>query len=70
MGYVNKDFFVTRDAIQQWFSLVTLSLMKILAEWPHLWHKIIIYVNPYIILYILDCVIVAPDCNSTTIGVK
>ena len=25
---------------------------KIIAESPHLWHKIIIHTNPYIILYI------------------
>ena len=29
---MNNDFFVTREAIRQWFSLVTSSLVKIIAE--------------------------------------
>ena len=31
--------FVTREAIRQWFSLVTSSLVKIIAESPHSWQK-------------------------------
>ena len=36
---MNNDFFVTREAIRQWFSLVTSSLVKIIAESPHSWQK-------------------------------
>ena len=48
----NNDFFVTREAIRQWFSLMTLSLVKIIAESPHSWQKIVIHGNSCIILYI------------------
>ena len=54
---MNNDFFVTREAIRQWFSLVTSSLVKIIAESPHEWQKIVIHGNSCIILYILDRVI-------------
>ena len=33
---VNNDFSVSREVICQWFSLVTLSLMKIIGKSPHL----------------------------------
>ena len=49
---MNNDFFVTREAIRQWFSLVTSSLVKIIAESPHSWQKIVIHGNSCIILYI------------------
>ena len=32
---VNNDFWVTRDAICQWYSLVTSSLVKIIGKSPH-----------------------------------
>ena len=47
-------FLVTRGAIRQLFSLVTLSLVKIIAESPHLWQKIVTHSNSCIILYILQ----------------
>ena len=50
---VNNDFGGTRDAICQWFSLVTSSLVKIVGKSPHLWQNIVIYGNSCIILYIL-----------------
>ena len=39
--------------MRQWFSLMTSSLVKIIAESPHSWQKSGIHGNPYIILYIL-----------------
>ena len=36
-----------------WFSLVTSSLVKIIAESPHSWQKIVIHGNSCIILYVL-----------------
>ena len=36
---VNTDFFVTSEAIRQWFSRVTKSWVKIIAESPHEWQK-------------------------------
>ena len=45
--------FVTREVIRQRFSLVTSSLVKIFAEAPHSWQKVVIHGNPHIILYIL-----------------
>ena len=49
---MNNDFWVTRDAIYQWFSLVTSSLVKIIGKSPHSWPKIVIHGNSCIILYI------------------
>ena len=43
-------FFVTREAIRQWFSLVTSSLIKIIAESPHSRQKISNHDKSYIIL--------------------
>ena len=36
---VNNEFWVTRDAICQRFSLVTSSLVKIIGKSPHSWPK-------------------------------
>ena len=36
---MNNDFWVTRGAIYQWFSLVTSSLVKIIGKSPHSWPK-------------------------------
>ena len=36
---MNNDSFVTREAIRKLFSLVTSSLVKIIAESPHSWQK-------------------------------
>ena len=30
--------------------------LKIIAESPHFWQKIVIHSNPYIILYVLACI--------------
>ena len=49
---VNNDFFVTSEAIRLWFSLVTSSLVKIIAESPHSWQKIVIHGNECIILFL------------------
>ena len=51
---MNNDFFVTREVIRQWFSLVTSSLVKTIAELPHSWQKFVIHGNSCIILYIID----------------
>ena len=48
-----KQFFVTRDAICQWFLLVISSLVKIIGKSPHWWPKIVIHSNSYIIP--VDC---------------
>ena len=37
--FMNADFWVTRDAICQRFSLVTSSLVKIFGKSPHSWPK-------------------------------
>ena len=50
---MNNDFLFAPEAIQQWFSYVTSSLVKIIAESPHSWQKIIIHGNSCIILYFL-----------------
>ena len=48
---MNNDFFVTSEAIRQWFSWMTKARVKIIAVAPHKWQKIIIHTNPYIILF-------------------
>ena len=55
---VNNDFFVTSGAIRQWFSRVTKSRVKIIAESPHEWQKIVIHGNECIILF-LTCYFVS-----------
>ena len=45
-------FFVTSEAIRQWFSRVTKSRVKIIAESPHEWQKIVIHGNECIILFL------------------
>ena len=42
---VNNDFFVTSEAIRQWFS-------RLIAESPHEWQKIVIHGNECIILFL------------------
>ena len=54
MGYHEKHIFVIREAIRQWFSLETSSLVKIITEPPHSWQKLVNQVNPHIILYVRD----------------
>ena len=49
---VNNDFFVASEAIRQWFSRVTKSRVKIIAESPHEWQKIVINGNECIILFL------------------
>ena len=49
---VNNDFFVTSEAIRQWFSRVTKSRVKIIAESPHEWQKVVIHSNECIILFL------------------
>ena len=46
---VNNDFFVTSEAIRQWISRVTKSRVKIIAESPHEWQKIVI---PWITIFL------------------
>ena len=36
---VNNDFWVTSEAIYQWFSRVTKSRVKIIGKSPHEWRK-------------------------------
>ena len=51
MGYGEYQFLFS---LMKWF-------MKIIAESPYLWHKIAIYSNPSIILYVITgCSVVAP----------
>ena len=47
------DIYVSRESIQQWFSL-TKSLVKIIAESPHSWQKIGIHSISYIILHMFE----------------
>ena len=49
---MNNDFFVTSEAIRQWFSRVTKSRVKIIADSPHEWQKIVIHGNECIILFL------------------
>ena len=49
---VNNDFLVTSEEIRRWFSRVTKSRVKILAESPHEWQKIVIHGNECIILFL------------------
>ena len=49
---VNNDFWVTSEAICQWFSRVTKSRMKINGKSHHEWHKTVIHGNKYIILFL------------------
>ena len=48
----SHDFFVTSEAIRQWFSRVTKSRVKIIAESPQKWQKIVIHGNECIILFL------------------
>ena len=48
----SRAIFVTSEAIQQWFSRVTKSRVKIIAESPHEWQKIVIHGNECIILFL------------------
>ena len=50
---VNYVLLVTREAIYQVFSVVSMSLEKIVRKPPHSWPKIVICGKPYIICYIL-----------------
>ena len=67
-------FFVTLEAIRQWFSLVTSSLRKIIAELPHSWQRIVIYSNSCVILYLFSCRLrphgPIQQGTSSTIGAK
>ena len=36
---MNNDFWVILNAIYQWFSLVTSSLVKIIGKSPNVWLK-------------------------------
>ena len=44
--------FVTSEAIRQWFSRVTKSRVKIIAESPHEWQRIVIHGNECNILFL------------------
>ena len=48
-------FLFTREAICQWFSLLTASLIKSIGKSTHSWPKLVIYNMPYIILCIIIC---------------
>ena len=51
---MNNEFFYTHEVIRQWFSLMTSSLMKIIAKSPHSWQqKVVIHCNSSIILYVI-----------------
>ena len=52
MGYREYRFFVIREAILQWFLLVTKSRVKIIVGSPHKWQNIGIHGDPYIILFL------------------
>ena len=49
---VNNDFWVTSEAICQWFSRVTKSLVKIIDKSHHEWPKIVIHGNECFILFL------------------
>ena len=48
----DKRFFVWSEAIRQWFSRVTKSRAKVIAESPHEWQKVVIHGNKCIILFL------------------
>ena len=50
---MNDNFLVALDVICQWFSQVTLSLMKSIGKSPHWWPQIVIHCNYCIILYLM-----------------
>ena len=49
---VNNDFWVTSEAICQWFSRVTKSRVKIIGKSHHEWPQIVIHGNECIILFL------------------
>ena len=51
-GTVNNDFWVTSEAICQWFSRVTKSRVKIIGKSHHEWPKFVIHGNECIILFL------------------
>ena len=62
---VNNYFFVTSEAIRQWFSRVTKSRVKIIAESPHEWQKSLFTVTK-VLFYFLH----ALSCNGHTNPLK
>ena len=50
--------------IRQWFSLVTSSPVKIIAESPYPCQKVVIHANPYIILYFVDHVTLSKTLDT------
>ena len=50
---VNKDFWVTSEAICQWFSLVTKSRVKIIGKSHHEWPKQSLFTVTNVLFYFL-----------------
>ena len=59
---VNNDFFVKSEAIRQWFSRVTKSRVKIIAESPHEWQKKSIFMVANVLFYFLQAIL----CHERT----
>ena len=54
---VNNDFFVTSEAIRQWFARVTKSRVKIIAESPHEWQKRSLFTVTNVLFYFLHAIL-------------
>ena len=60
---MNNDFWVTRDAICQWFSLITSSLVTLTGKSLARDQKIVIHGNTCVILYIISRKVATHYCN-------
>ena len=59
---VNNDFFVTSEAIRQWFSRETKSRVKIIADSPHEWQKKSLFTVMNVLFYFLYAI----SCHERT----
>ena len=60
---VNNDFFVTSEAIRQWFSRVTKSRVKIIAESSHEWQKKSLFTVTNVLFYFLHAILCREHTN-------
>ena len=73
MDFREYWFFVTSEAIRQWFSRVTKSLVKMIAELPDSWQKTVFTVTHtsfYILPAVTSVVSVAENLSrmDSTVG--
>ena len=60
---VNNDFFVTSEAIRPWFSRVTKSRVKIMAESPHEWQNKSLFTVTNVLFYFLHAILCHEHTN-------